>query len=190
MNFRLVTSFCLASAVLGTSLSLAQQPGVKRPIHVGGPYPTTGYDDSTEPLLKTNAERELFAAVNEYRAKKGFAALAADPVLMKMARERSKRIDSRRANSHDDWNHHAFGMWPNEHAAHLGFGGSATENLGMGYDNGHDAVRGWTTSDGHNRQMLGQWKMNGQWVDMGFNLCGVATNGKNYILVVGVKNKK
>lgn len=138
-----------------------------------------------------SAEHRLIVAVNKYRARYKLPPLEADPVLMRVARQRAPFVDARRSASCPGYNHHACGKWSRQHARSAGFSGPATDNLAMGYESPEDAVRGWADEDrdrdpaGHNFQMRGQTKVNGRWIDEGYNRIGVGIIGRNYIAIFG-----
>jgi uncharacterized protein YkwD len=123
--------------------------------------------------ISKNEER-LVNAVNEYRRKKGLEPLTVDPVLMKVGR-----------NAAPYFNHCINGKWCWNRAHEAGFSGWATDDLANGYESPEDAVQGWSTSDGHARQMRGYFKMNGQWQNYKFNRIGVGISGRKYIAVFG-----
>jgi hypothetical protein len=141
-----------------------------------------------------SAEHRLVAAVNKYRARYKLPPLQADPVLMRVARQRAPFVDARRSASCPGYNHHACGKWSRQHARSAGFSGPATDNLAMGYETPEDAVRGWADEDrdrdpaGHNYQMRGLSKVNGRWIDEGYNRVGVGIRGRNYIAIFGRQN--
>jgi uncharacterized protein YkwD len=138
-----------------------------------------------------SAEHRLIAAVNKYRARYKLPPLEADPVLMRVARRRAPFVDARRSAGSPGYNHHACGRWCREHARSAGFAGPATDNLAMGYETPERAVDGWASEDrdrnpaGHNYQMRGLAKVNGRWIDEGYNRIGVGIVGRNYIAIFG-----
>jgi uncharacterized protein YkwD len=136
-------------------------------------------------------EQRLIAAVNRYRARYKLAPLKADATLMRVARERVPYVDANKSAGRRGYNHHACGLWCREHTRNSGFSGPATDNLAMGYETPEGAVDGWASEDhdrdpaGHNYQMRGQAKINGRWVNEGYNRIGVAMRGRNYIAIFG-----
>jgi uncharacterized protein YkwD len=143
------------------------------------------------PARQLTAGQRLIEAVNRYRARYKLAPLKEDPTLMRVARQRVPFVDARRGPGSPGYNHHACGQWCREHARAAGFAGPATDNLAMGYETPEGAVSGWSSEDrdrnpaGHNYQMRGLAKINGRWVDEGYNLIGVSISGRNYIAIFG-----
>jgi uncharacterized protein YkwD len=143
------------------------------------------------PLRLRLGERRLLAAVNRYRARFHLPPLKADPILMRVARQRAPFVTSSRAAGEHGYNHHAGGRWSRQHAREEGFPGPATDNLAMGYETPEDAVEGWAIEDqdadpaGHNYQMRGKAKVNGRWVDEEYNRIGIGIVGRNYIAIFG-----
>jgi uncharacterized protein YkwD len=140
---------------------------------------------------RITAEHRLINAVNRYRARYKLSPLSSDPTLMHIARQRVPFVSAGRSAGARGYNHHACGRWCRQHAREAGFGGPATDNLAMGYETPEGAVDGWASEDsdrdpaGHNYQMRGLAKINGRWVDEGYNRIGVAIRGRNYIAIFG-----
>lgn len=153
---------------------------------------------TAKPAVKSaktpSPEARLIAAVNKYRARYKLPPLEADPVLTRVAKERVPFVDASRSASGSGYNHHACGKWCRPHARSAGFNGPATDNLAMGYPTPEDAVKGWADEDhdrdpaGHNYQMRGKAKVNGRWIDEGYNRIGVGIRGRNYIAIFGRSN--
>jgi uncharacterized protein YkwD len=122
----------------------------------------------------TKQEVRLVNAVNEYREDKGLAPLKVDPTLMRVARD-----------SAPHFSHCINGKWCWHRAKEAGFSGWATDDLAAGYPTPEDAVVGWSTSNGHARQMRGYFNMNGQWRNYKFNRIGVGVVGRKYCAVFG-----
>jgi uncharacterized protein YkwD len=128
-------------------------------------------------LSKT--ETQMIESINEFRAKYKLPPLTMDPTLMKVARYRAPYFT-----------HNYQGRWNWDECKRYGFDGRTTDNLAQGNESAEDAVHGWATSPvGHARQMLGQFKMNGQWVDYHFDKVGVARCGRNWIAIFGKSDK-
>ena len=124
-------------------------------------------------------ETRMIEAINEYRAEHKLPPLTMDPTLMKVARYRAPYFT-----------HNYQGRWIGDECKRYGFDGSTTDNLAQGHQTPEEAVDGWAGSTvGHARQMLGQLKMNGQWVDYHFDKVGVARSGKNWIAIFGKQNR-
>jgi uncharacterized protein YkwD len=124
-------------------------------------------------------ESSMLGHLTAFRQRHGLPEMAVDPLLERVAR---KRVAV--------YNHQAFGMWSWQHAHREGFPGpelntTVTDNLSLGYS-AADAIDGWAnTTDGHADQMLGKAKMNGQWQDCHFNVCGLAHQGGKSIGIFG-----
>jgi uncharacterized protein YkwD len=148
---------------------------------------------TTEPNAKRprSVEFRLIAAVNKYRARFKLPPLKEDPILMRVAKKRAPFVDARHSAGSPGYNHRACGRWCREHARSAGFPGPATDNLAMGYETPERAVEGWANEDrdrdpaGHNYQMRGLAKVNGRWIDEGYNRIGVGIVGHNYIAIFG-----
>jgi uncharacterized protein YkwD len=124
-------------------------------------------------------ETRMIESINEYRAKYKLPALEMDPTLTKVARYRAPHFT-----------HNYQGRWIWDECKRYGFDGRTTDNLAQGHESPQDAVAGWAHSPvGHARQMLGQFKMNGKWVDYRFDKVGVARSGKNWIAIFGKSDK-
>ncbi len=128
-------------------------------------------------------EQRILIAINDYRAARKLSPLRADPLLLRIARQRV-----------GVFNHYqpAHGGWVHEQASRLGY--VATDDIAQGYESPEAAVgdgsTGWGDERpghtvGHDMQMKGFTKINGQWVNQHFDLCGVAHEGKNWIAVFG-----
>ena len=131
----------------------------------------------------SSTEQRMLDAINRYRIDRKLWVLAVDPVLQRVARERVGRFD-----------HHAFGRWSWEQAHSEGFDGPVTDNLAQD-DGPEDAVMAWGDERpghtvGHDMQLKGYKKMNGQWINERFDACGVAARGGNYIVVLGRDDSK
>ena len=128
-------------------------------------------------LSKT--ETQMIESINEFRAKYKLPPLTMDPTLMKVARYRAPHFT-----------HSYQGRWVWDEVKRFGFDGFATDDLAQGNESAEDAVGGWARSPvGHARQMLGEFKMNGKWVDYHFDKVGVARSGKNWIAIFGKSDK-
>lgn len=127
----------------------------------------------------SKSEERLVKAVNAYRAKKGLEPLTVDPILMKVGRHAAPY-----------YSHCIHGKWCWTRAREAGFAGWATDDIANGYESPEDAVQGWSTSDGHARQMRGYFKMNGKWCNYKFNRIGVGICGCKYIAVFGRSDEK
>jgi uncharacterized protein YkwD len=130
-------------------------------------------------LRLTKNEVRLIDAVNEYREDRGLPALKVDPTLMRVAR-----------NAAPHFSHCINGKWCWHRAKEAGFSGWATDDLANGYPTPEDAVVGWSTSDGHARQMRGYFNMNGRWRNYRFNRIGVGISGRRYCAVFGREEPK
>lgn len=119
----------------------------------------------------------MVVAINRFRKQRDLPPLRIDPVLSRLANLRVGVF------SHD---HPRYG-WMHEHGRRVGYPGWVTDNLFQGpHQTPEDAVDGWATSTvGHDKQMLGFRKLNGQWVDERFNRVGAARQGNNFIAVFG-----
>lgn len=130
-------------------------------------------------------EIALVTFINKYRDTCFKPPLEINPILMLVARDRVKHFD-----------HHANGQWVWQAATQAGYSGFCTDNLAQGYESPEDAV-GTTTSGwgdqraghnvGHADQMLGYFKINGEFKDYNFTELGVASypTRKQYIAIFG-----
>jgi uncharacterized protein YkwD len=123
---------------------------------------------------ETETEARMIKAVNAYRAKWKLPPLVMDKTLMKVA---SQRCPFGSHCIHGKW------MWD----AVRPYGYWATDDIAMGYTDPVDCVRGWISSDGHARQMRGQFKLNGRWIDRKPDRIGVARSGNRWIAVFGLR---
>lgn len=168
-----------------SSLSAGASAAANETKQSGDPKPAAGEKHSS------SSEERMIAAVNRYRARYKLPPLKADPVLMRVARKRVPYVDARRSAGCPGYNHNACGKWSRQHATSAGFSGPATDNLAMGYETPEGAVDGWAREDrdrnpaGHNYQMRGLSKVNGRWIDEGYNRIGVSIRGRNYIAIFG-----
>jgi uncharacterized protein YkwD len=124
-------------------------------------------------------EERLVKAVNAYRARRDLEPLVVDPILMKVARHAAPY-----------YSHCINGKWCWTRAREAGFKGWATDDIANGYESPEGAVEGWSTSDGHARQMRGYFNMNGRWCNYKFNRIGVGICGTKYIAVFGRSDEK
>jgi uncharacterized protein YkwD len=129
---------------------------------------------ATPAVQLSRKEERLVKAVNAYREKKGLDPLTVDTRLMKVARCAAPYFS-----------HCINGKWCWHRAHDAGFSGWATDDIANGYETPEDAVQGWVTSDGHERQMRGYFNMNGKWCNYKFNRIGVGISGRKYIAVFG-----
>ncbi|MEX0642340.1 MAG: CAP domain-containing protein [Pirellulales bacterium] len=178
MKFKIVFAIVfLASLPIATSFAETSESTTSKSTSVSQKPPST--------------EHRLITAVNQYRARYKLPPLKADPVLMRVAQQRVPFVDARRSASSPGYNHHACGKWSRQHVVSAGFSGPATDNLAMGYESPEDAVKGWADEDrdrnpaGHNYQMRGLSKVNGRWINEGYNRVGVGIRGRNYIAIFG-----
>jgi len=122
-------------------------------------------------------ETRLLAAINQYRAERARFPLRVDPMLLDEARR-----------SVGYYNHRVGGRWVWERLAALGFCGYATDNIARGPMTPEEAVALWGDEihpSGHEKQMLGFMRVNGEWLDRQFNLAGVAVEGEKFIAIFG-----
>jgi hypothetical protein len=126
----------------------------------------------------------MVVAINGYRADRDLDPLSVDGTLMQLARLRVSVFD----------HYHPRYGWMHEHARQHGY--IATDNIARGYETPEDAVgdatSGWGDERdghtvGHDMQMKGFIKRDGQWVNMDFDKVGVAVQRPNYIAVFGRK---
>jgi uncharacterized protein YkwD len=129
---------------------------------------------ATPAVQLSHSEERLVKAVNAYREEKGLDPLTVDPKLMKVARCAAPYFS-----------HCINGKWCWHRAHEAGFSGWATDDIADGYETPEDAVQGWATSDGHERQMRGYFNMNGKWCNYKFNRIGVGICDRKYIAVFG-----
>jgi hypothetical protein len=144
------------------------------------PGPSDGAESRTPP--------GMLNALNAYRARFSLPAMHVDPILQTVAEHRVHQFS-----------HTANGMWSWQEATKAGFPGpsnntTVTDNLSNGCS-AVEAISGWASEDndqgggiGHNRQMRGEAKMNGRWLNCKFNVCGLAHHGPNTIAVFGHRN--
>lgn len=185
LGIRALTAVAVCASILTTAPQLSAS---QTSSEVGEQKPAASTD--SPPRLRIG-ERRLLAAVNRYRARFHLPPLKADPILMRVARQRVPFVTASRAAGEHGFNHHAGGRWSREHVREEGFPGPATDNLAMGYETPEDAVEGWAVEDqdadpaGHNFQMRGKAKVNGRWVDEEYNRIGIGIVGRNYIAIFG-----
>jgi uncharacterized protein YkwD len=126
------------------------------------------------------ADREelaMAARINQIRENHNKEPLRLDPILMQVAHRRCHA-----------YNHCQNGKWMWDACRDAGYSGKwASDDIAKGYMSGEEAVDGWETSDGHLRQMLGQFRMDNRWQDYHFCRLGVAYDFSNrtYIAVFG-----
>jgi uncharacterized protein YkwD len=174
----LAASVVLVALFSSTLLAHAAESNSKEKAKSG----TAGADKKVpaKPAVRLSANEErLVKAVNAYRKKHGLEPLTVDPILMKVGRE-----------SAPYFSHCINGKWCWHRCNQAGFPGWATDDIANGYETPEDAVDGWSTSDGHARQMRGYFKMNGQWCNYKFNRIGVGISGRKYIAVFGRAEEK
>jgi uncharacterized protein YkwD len=117
----------------------------------------------------TAIERGMVKATNVWRKDRKLPPLAVDPILMKTARART-----------NSFSHSANGMASWTEAQRNGFKGPVTDNLSSGDRSPEGSVANLASdgpSEGHYKQLTGQTKINGQWVDQKMDKIGVATSG-------------
>jgi uncharacterized protein YkwD len=121
----------------------------------------------------------MAASVNEYRDRHGLPPMRLDPILMQVAARRCSA-----------YSHCQGGKWMWDACHEAGFHGWASDDIASGYETPEECVEGWATSDGHARQMRGQFRMNGRWENYHFDRLGVAYNMRNktWIAVFGHLN--
>lgn len=137
-----------------------------------------GATQANHQFAMSENETRLITSVNAYRAKHKLPPLEMDPTLMKVARQRVQC-----------YSHCQNGKWVWTACHEAGFKGWATDDIARGYESPEDCVDGWISSDGHARQMRGQFNMNSRWVDYHFDRIGVARCGKNWIAIFGQGDK-
>jgi len=128
-------------------------------------------------IVLTDEESRLLAAINQYRAERARFPLQLDDMLQREARR-----------SVGQYNHRIQGRWVWERLQARGFEGFATDNIARGDMTPEEAVALWggeVRPSGHEKQMLGFMKVNGQWVDREFNIAGVAVDGGKFIAIFG-----
>jgi uncharacterized protein YkwD len=113
----------------------------------------------------TNLEKEVNQEINKHRASKKLPPLSVDPRLTQIARIHSENMANRKVRfSHDGFEGRAKAITiPYQ---------SVSENLAynMGYsDPVRNAVEGWINSEGHRKNMEGQFNLTG---------IGIAKNAK------------
>jgi uncharacterized protein YkwD len=162
-----MSKFMAAAAAVSFCFAVVVQP-VKASSQAAKPV-------RAKPAVRlTEKEQRLIDAVNEYREKYDLEPLDVDPILMCEARK-----------SAPHFSHVIGGRWCWHRCRHRGFRGWATDDIACGYSTPEDAVEGWSTSDGHARQMRGYFKMNGRWCNYKFDRIGVGICGRKYIAIFG-----
>lgn len=117
----------------------------------------------------TELERGMVRATNVWRRDRKLPPLTVDPILMKTARSRK-----------NSFSHSANGMASWTEAQRNGFQGPVTDNLSSGDRTPEGSVANLASdgpAEGHYKQLTGQVKINGQWVDQKMNRIGVGTSG-------------
>lgn len=146
----------------------------------------TDKPDKPAPMMN-DIQKKVVTEFNKWRLQHGKPAMKPDERLMATAQSRAGVIRRQ--------GHQANGRWPWDDARVHGFPGFTTEDLAFAdkpdqaYSPAeviHDlALPEPTLDDGHKRQMLGQFNMDGKWHDYKFNRIGVGVFGNSYCLMFG-----
>jgi uncharacterized protein YkwD len=172
-----------AASAVAVVLTLARSPQVARAN--AGQQDKFASEESEDrarakPAVRlSKGEERLVKAVNAYRANRDLEPLVVDQILMKVARHAAPHFS-----------HCINGKWCWTRAHEAGFKGWATDDIAKGCVSPEEAVEGWSTSDGHARQMRGYFNMNGKWCNYKFNRIGVGICGNKYIAVFGRYDEK
>jgi uncharacterized protein YkwD len=105
-------------------------------------------------------ERDCYTATNEYRVMMGLKAVMADPKLVQCARGHSIEMHELNYFSHTSPTEGR--RSPGDRAQLAGWGGSVSENIARGSEDGFGVVVQWCHSSGHHRNILGR-----RWTHLG-----------------------
>ena len=104
----------------------------------------------------TSFEQSVHKLVNEYRTSEGLDPLEYSPFIADIARTHSQNM----ANDSSPFGHQGFSERSDKIRSELG-GGRTAENVAYGYSSAKRAVEGWIASDGHRKNMVGDFTHTG-----------------------------
>lgn len=104
----------------------------------------------------TSLEKSVHTLVNEYRRSKGLNALKYNPLIADIARTHSQNM----ADGSSPFSHEGFSERSDKIRAELG-GSRTAENIAYGYSSAKRTVEGWIKSDGHRKNMKGDFTHTG-----------------------------
>ena len=104
----------------------------------------------------TSFENSAHKLVNEYRVSEGLDALKYSPFIADIARTHSQNM----ANGSSALGHEGFSERSDKIRDKLG-GGRTAENVAYGYSSAERTVEGWIASDGHRKNMRGDFTHTG-----------------------------
>lgn len=107
-------------------------------------------------LPNTSLEKSVHTLVNEYRTSEGLDALEYSPFIADIARTHSQNM----ADGSSPFGHKGFSERSDKIRSELG-GGRTAENVAYGYSSAEGVVEGWIKSDGHRKNMKGDFTHTG-----------------------------
>ncbi|WP_299715963.1 CAP domain-containing protein [uncultured Tenacibaculum sp.] len=112
----------------------------------------TDVDINTEnPTNEIDYENQILNLLNDYRANKGLARLDVLDIIKTQTDEHTDYMISQGDISHDNFSSRSAYLQQNADARNIG------ENVAFGYNNAQSLVNGWINSDGHRRNIEGNF---------------------------------
>lgn len=172
-----------AVAKFGGRLRSQSWQGTSRPAAV---RPLAEYREAGSGVALSDGESRLLAGINRLRRARGKTPIAADPVLMRVCRERVNNLFG--------GDPHTSGRYggAERHAARYASWADINDVVAAGnWSDGSRAspessVEAWRNSDGHLRCILGQHNVNDRWVNEGYDRVGVARGRQFDVAVFGI----
>jgi uncharacterized protein YkwD len=127
----------LLSMVISTGCFSQQRGGVQQVSH--------------ENVISPDFESDILFHVNEYRKRKGLAALEMNPVISEQAAKHSRDMATKRV----PFSHDGFEERVRNIAGKLGTIRSSAENVAYGDQSAEEVVQGWIKSAGHRKNIEG-----------------------------------
>jgi uncharacterized protein YkwD len=118
---------------------------------IATPTPPPAPPPPTAPPSATAYDDQILTLVNDHRRSIGKPALAKNQVIWEQANTHSQNMASRKV----PFGHDGFDARIAAIRAALGSGGSAAENVAMGYGSAESVVNAWLNSSGHRANIEG-----------------------------------
>jgi len=111
-------------------------------------------EDESTATLQSDMDKEIFDLINKHREDKGLNTLEFNEEIWKGAQGHSENM----ANGTTPFSHDGFSERVAEIRENMGLsGGASAENVAMGYTTATAVVNGWINSEGHKKNLEGDY---------------------------------
>ncbi len=159
MKYLFLSTFCILSTILGVSATALADVSITMPIEPSdSPSSAANSNKSTQPIVASKLELEIYDRINKYRQSKNLPPLAFDPIVAEQARAHSQDMAKLSILSHDGF-HERF-----ESVSEALSVQSVAENVATNHGYSQPeliAVQSWLESPGHHHNIIGRYNATG-----------------------------